>query len=68
MNRTDKPPKGHEAAFRAGLRAMREMLARQVEQSIVSNTTLAQKIRATWNPSWGDDPGTPEIVEEGYRI
>lgn len=44
-----------EEKFRAGLQAMREMLARFVEQG--GDKTTAQSIRANWNPSWGPDPG-----------
>lgn len=49
-----------EEAFVAGLQAMREMLARFVEQG--GNPTIAQSIRANWNPSWGKDPGRPDEV------
>jgi len=44
-----------EELFIAGLRAMREMLARFVEQG--GDATTAASLRANWNPSWGNDPG-----------
>lgn len=44
-----------EELFTAGLQAMREMLARFVEQG--GDATTATSIRANWNPSWGKDPG-----------
>jgi len=44
-----------EDMFIAGAQAMREMLARFVEQG--GDTTTAMSIRANWNPSWGKDPG-----------
>ena len=47
-----------EEAFIAGLQAMREMLARFVEQG--GDATTAASIRANWNPSWGKDPGKLE--------
>ena len=59
-------PEGHvteeraEELFTAGLQAMREMLARFVEQG--GNPEIAQSIRLNWNPSWGADPGQPETV------
>lgn len=43
-----------DAAFRRGAQAMREMLARFVEQGGLR--TAAQSIRANWNPNWGPDP------------
>ncbi len=49
-----------EEMFTLGLQAMREMLARFVEQG--GDTTTAASIRANWNPSWGKDPGRPESV------
>lgn len=49
-----------EEMFIQGARAMREMLARFVEQG--GDQTTAQSIRANWNPSWGADPGTPSAV------
>lgn len=49
-----------EEAFVAGLQAMREMLARFVEQG--GDPVIAMSIRANWNPSWGTDPGRPETV------
>jgi hypothetical protein len=50
-----------EEMFREGLRAMREMLARFVEQG--GDTVTAASIRANWNPSWGKDPGRPDEVQ-----
>jgi hypothetical protein len=47
-------------AFRDGLQAMREMLARFVEQG--GDSTTAESIRANWNPDWGVDPGKPDAV------
>jgi len=49
-----------EEMFVAALQAMREMLARFVEQG--GNPEIAQSIRLNWNPSWGPDPGKPEKV------
>jgi hypothetical protein len=49
-----------EECFVAGLQAMREMLARFVEQG--GDATTAMSIRANWNPDWGKDPGRPEKV------
>jgi hypothetical protein len=46
--------------FTGGLQAMREMLARFVEQG--GDTNTAASIRANWNPSWGADPGKPDEV------
>lgn len=44
-----------EQLFLAGAQAMREMLARFVEQG--GDTSTAISIRANWVPSWGKDPG-----------
>lgn len=44
-----------EELFVAGAQAMREMLARFVEQG--GDATTAMSIRANWVPSWGTDPG-----------
>lgn len=49
------------AAFIAGARAAREMLARFVEQG--GDAITAASIRANWNPSWGPDPGRPDEIE-----
>jgi hypothetical protein len=49
-----------EELFTVGLQAMREMLARFVEQG--GNPEIAQSMRLNWNPSWGKDPGRPEEV------
>ncbi len=51
--------------FRAGLQAMREMLARFVEQG-GGGEMIAQSLRANWNPSWGEDPGRPERVAQSW--
>lgn len=49
--------------FTAGLQAMREMLARFVEQSgDPRDAVIANSMRANWNPSWGKDPGRPKSV------
>lgn len=40
--------------FVEGLCAMREMLARFVEQG--GDAITAQSIRLSWNPKWGVDP------------
>lgn len=44
-----------EDKFIAGAQAMREMLARFVEQG--GDATTAASIRANWHPGWGKDPG-----------
>lgn len=44
-----------EELFIAGAQAMREMLARFVEQG--GDASTAASIRANWAPSWGKDPG-----------
>ena len=44
-----------EEAFIAGAQAMREMLARFVEQG--GDHITAASLRANWVPSWGKDPG-----------
>jgi hypothetical protein len=49
-----------EELFIAGAQAMREMLARFVEQG--GDDTTAMSIRANWHPGWGKDPGRPEAV------
>lgn len=49
-----------EELFTAGLQAMREMLARFVEQG--GDPAIAESIRANWKPSWGKDPGRPDAV------
>ena len=46
--------------FIQGARAMREMLARFVEQG--GDSTTAMSIRANWNPQWGDEAGRPDRV------
>lgn len=60
------PPEGYvtddraEEMFVAGAQAMREMLARFVEQG--GDATTAQSIRLNWHPGWGKDPGRPDEV------
>lgn len=49
-----------EDLFRAGAQAMREMLARFVEQG--GDLATAVSIRANWHPGWGEDPGKPDGV------
>lgn len=49
-----------EEAFVQGLQAMREMLARFVEQG--GNPEIANSMRLNWNPQWGSDPGRPEKI------
>jgi len=44
-----------EEAFRDGLRACREYMARFVEQG--GDVQTAASIRANWNPAWGIDEG-----------
>ena len=44
--------------FVEGAQAMREMLARFVEQG--GDHVTANSIRLNWNPSWGKDPGKLE--------
>ena len=62
----DDGPEGYvtedraEELFIGGLQAMREMLARFVEQG--GNPEIAQSMRLNWNPSWGKDPGRPDEV------
>lgn len=51
------------AAFVVGAQACREMMARFVEQG--GDPLTAASIRANWPPSWGADPGRPEVVAEG---
>lgn len=50
--------------FTSGLQAMREMLARFVEQG--GDHRTAESIRANWNPSWGPDPGRPNEVAANW--
>lgn len=64
----DEVPEGYvteeraEEIFTAGLQAMREMLARFVEQG--GNPVIAQSLRLNWNPSWGTDPGCPDAIPD----
>lgn len=51
-----------DAAFVRGAQAMREMLARFVEQG--GDARTAQSIRANWNPNWGPDP--EKIADADY--
>jgi hypothetical protein len=46
-----------EEMWREGAQAMREMLARFVEQG--GHPAIARSIRLNWKPSWGADPGQP---------
>lgn len=55
--------------FKAGLQAMREMIARFVEHegdAATPGKTLAISIRANWWPCWGEDPGKPEKIAENW--
>lgn len=45
----------YRSHFRTGALAMREMLARFVEQG--GDHVTANSIRHNWMPSWGRDPG-----------
>lgn len=51
----------HQVAFRAGLLACREYMARFVEQG--GHAEIAQSIRANWWPILGDDPGAPRLFD-----
>ena len=59
-----------EELFIGGLQAMREMIARFVENGgDTPCKDLAQSIRANWNPSWGKDPGKPDdIVRDAWGV
>jgi hypothetical protein len=59
-----------EELFRGGLQAMREMLARFVEQGGTPlGALIANSMRLNWNPSWGPDPGKPEkVVSDCWEI
>lgn len=46
--------------FVEGAQAMREMLARFVEQG--GHAEIAQSIRLNWHPGWGKDPGRPDQI------
>ena len=49
--------------FIAGLQAMREMLARFVENGGDTDCrAIANSMRANWLLSWGKDPGKPETI------
>lgn len=49
-----------QVAFRAGLLACRETMARFIEQGgSDTEKAIAQSIRANWWPSLGADPGPP---------
>lgn len=55
-----------EEFFRAGAQAMREMLARFVEQG--GDARTAESIRANWHPGWGKDPGRPdEVIDDIWK-
>lgn len=47
--------------FVEGAQAMREMLARFVEQG--GDAATANSIRLNWHPGWGKDPGRPNEVQ-----
>ena len=51
-----------EEMFIEGAQAMREMLARFVEQG--GDHVTAASIRSNWHPGWGKDPGRPETVAD----
>ncbi len=52
-----------EEMFIAGAQAMREIVARFVDQD--GQSVLAESVRNNWHPSWGVDPGKPnEIVNK----
>lgn len=55
-----------QRGFRRGAQACREMMARFVEQAGGPtrgiHAIIAQSIRANWSPSWGEDPGRPEVI------
>ena len=53
-----------DEAFVQGLQAMREMLARFVEQGGDAMTAIS--IRANWNPNWGTDPGKPDEIAQNW--
>jgi hypothetical protein len=48
-------------AFILGAQMCREMMARFIEQG--GDARSAASIRANWNSSWGEDPGTPLKVD-----
>ena len=52
--------------FVEGLCAMREMLARFVEQG--GDAVTAQSLRLNWNPEWGADPGAPPSPGDSDRV
>lgn len=51
--------------FQRGAQAMREMLARFVEQG--GDATTAASLRANWHPGWNDDPGPPPAVIDTWE-
>ena len=53
-----------DEAWVQGLQAMREMLARFVEQG--GNPEIANSMRLNWNPSWGKDPGKPDEIQDTW--
>lgn len=57
---TDEADEQAHAGFVAGAQACREMLARFVEQG--GDAVTAASLRANWAPSWGVDPGRPEVA------
>lgn len=53
--------------FIGGLQAMREMLARFVEQGgTEQEKNIAMSLRANWHPSWGPDPGKPDVIVNNW--
>lgn len=56
-----------EEMFALGAQAMREMLARFVEQG--GDPTTANSIRNNWHPGWGKDPGKlqGDIPDDPWR-
>ncbi len=51
-----------DEAFISGLQAMREMLARFVEQG--GHPEIAESMRLNWRDIWGKDPGKPETIAD----
>jgi hypothetical protein len=51
-----------EEMFVEGAQAMRELLARFVEQG--GHPEIANSIRLNWRPSWGKDPGALEAIPD----
>lgn len=51
-----------QEAFVSGLQAMREMLARFVEQG--GHPETAESMRLNWRQVWGVDPGQPDHISD----